>query len=260
MNEAPNLELSLSRPESRFRSASQQARVTTERWTLDHFYCTSCGQALSAYPPGTPVYDFYSPQCHENFQLKSAQHAFARTALGANYDSTMEVLLRDEFPSLVLLHYNRPRWIVEDLSVVHRACITTSCIIPRKPLGPSAKRRGWRGYTISLDLIPELGRINVIRNGSVSPKSRVLAQWTRTESLLKIKPNFRGWTADVLRCVERLFTTFTLENVYAFEAELASKHPDNHNIRAKIRQQLQVLRDLGIIEFASPGVYRYLRT
>ncbi len=250
----------MSPPETRFRSASQQARVSTERWTLDHFYCVSCGQALSAFPPSTPVYDFYSPQCRENFQLKSAQHVFARTALGANYDSTMEALLRDKFPSLVLLHYNRPSWTVEDLSVVHRACITTSCIKPRKPLGSTAKRRGWRGYTISLDLIPELGRISIVSNGSISPKSEVLARWKRTESLLKIKPDVRGWTADVLRCVERLFTSFTLENVYSFEAELASNHPDNHNIRAKIRQQLQILRDLGIIAFVSPGVYRYIRT
>jgi type II restriction enzyme len=45
----------------------------------------------------------------------------------------------------------------------------------------------------------------------------------------------------------------------AFEGELAAKHPENHNIRAKIRQQLQVFRDLGFIEFLGSGEYRSLR-
>src|SRR5207237_353983 len=87
-------------------------------------------------------YRLSSPLCTERFQLKSARNSFSRTALGANYDVTMEVLLRDAFPSLILLHYNRSSWIVEDLFVVHRACITTSCIIPRSPLSSKAKRRG----------------------------------------------------------------------------------------------------------------------
>jgi type II restriction enzyme len=38
---------------------------------------------------------------------------------------------------------------------------------------------------------------------------------------------------------------FTLEAVYAQEAALSALYPGNHNVRAKIRQQLQVLRDRG---------------
>jgi len=76
----------------------------------------------------------------------------------------------------------------------------------------------------------------------------------------KSRPETRGWLADVLRCVERCFTNFTLANIYAFESELAAKHPDNHNARAKIRQQLQLLRDLGFIEFLGSGEYRYVKS
>ncbi|HIT35518.1 MAG TPA: restriction endonuclease, partial [Candidatus Faecousia intestinavium] len=43
---------------------------------------------------------------------------------------------------------------------------------------------------------------------------------------------------------------------YAFEEELILKHPDNHNIRAKIRQQLQQLRNRGIILFLGNGQYQ----
>lgn len=46
---------------------------------------------------------------------------------------------------------------------------------------------------------------------------------------------------------------FELEDVYAFEDRLSSIYPDNNNVRPKIRQQLQVLRDNGYLEFISRG-------
>jgi type II restriction enzyme len=254
------MDLALPRPPTALRSLSQIARVSTERWASDNFYCAECGTGLTAYPPGTRVYDFYSPECKENFQLKSASHVFSTSILGGEYNTTRESILKDAFPSLILLHYDRANWAVEDLSLVHRACITTSCIAPRTPLSPAARRAGWQGYTIMLREIPTLGQIDVVRNGQVREKSEVLAQWKQTDSLLKSRPETRGWLADVLRCVESCFKSFTLANMYAFESELAAKHPDNHNVRAKIRQQLQLLRDLGFIEFLGPGEYRYMKS
>jgi type II restriction enzyme len=49
---------------------------------------------------------------------------------------------------------------------------------------------------------------------------------------------------------------FTLDDVYAFEARLAAIYPGNNNIRPKIRQQLQVLRDQGYLAFVGRGRYR----
>jgi type II restriction enzyme len=253
------MDLTLPPPQPQLKSASQIARVSTERWAVDNFYCAACGTDLTAYPPGTKVYDFYSAECRENFQLKSASHIFSRSVLGGEYSTTRESILKDAFPSLILLHYDRAKWAVEDLSLVHRACITTSCIAPRAPLSPTARRAGWQGYTIMLGEIPAQGQIEVVHKGQVREKSEVLAQWKQIGFLLKSRPETRGWLADVLRCVERCFTNFTLANIYAFEGELALKHPDNHNIRAKIRQQLQVLRDLGFIEFLGSGEYRYIK-
>lgn len=112
---------------------------------------------------------------------------------------------------------------------------------------------------ISIASIPEIGRIQVVSRGTVKRKEVVLSQWKRSERLLQIEPERRGWLADVLSCVERLYSSFTLQNAYSFEAELASKHPNNRNVRAKIRQQLQVLRDMGLVEFVSPGIYRYVK-
>ena len=179
--------------------------------------------------------------------------------LDSEYHTALNGVLRDAYPSLILMRYDPIRWAVSDLELVHRACITTSCLVRRKPLGSGARRAGWEGCTISLASIPSLGRIGVVRNGVVRPKSAVLEQWNRSNRLLETGPNARGWVADVLVCVERLYSTFTLENIYSSERELAAKHPRNHFVKAKIRQQLQVLRELGIIEFISPGVYRRVR-
>jgi type II restriction enzyme len=49
---------------------------------------------------------------------------------------------------------------------------------------------------------------------------------------------------------------FSLADVYARADELAKLHPKNAHIPDKIRQQLQVLRDLRLLEFLSPGSYR----
>ncbi|GJQ53056.1 MAG: hypothetical protein HKUEN02_19030 [Anaerolineaceae bacterium] len=42
---------------------------------------------------------------------------------------------------------------------------------------------------------------------------------------------------------------FSLEDVYAFEGQLQAKHSSNNNVRAKIRQQIQSLRDRDVIQF-----------
>ena len=49
---------------------------------------------------------------------------------------------------------------------------------------------------------------------------------------------------------------FTLADVYAQADALAKLHPNNAHVRDKIPQQLQVLRDLGLLEFLGSGSYR----
>lgn len=69
----------------------------------------------------------------------------------------------------------------------------------------------------------------------------------------------RSWLIDILHCVNRIPTQqFTLADMYAFVDELALKHPQNNNIKPKIRQQLQFLRNKGIIAFLGNGRYQKL--
>ncbi len=71
--------------------------------------------------------------------------------------------------------------------------------------------------------------------------------------------NLSSWKKDVFECLLRIDSdVFRLEEVYKFEKKLKELHPENRNIQPKIRQQLQYLRDLGLLEFVKPGVYKKL--
>ncbi len=111
---------------------------------------------------------------------------------------------------------------------------------------------------IRLGHVPELGKILIVENGEWIDRSIVQRAFAATSVLEhQAEPASRSWILDVLRCVERLpQDEFVLADIYMSEAELQSWHPDNRNVRAKIRQQLQVLRDHGVIAFTSRGSYR----
>ena len=60
-----------------------------------------------------------------------------------------------------------------------------------------------------------------------------------------------------MKCVELIGKKeFQLDEVYAYEARLKGLYPNNHHVKQKIRQQLQVLRDNGYLDFVSRGYYR----
>jgi len=108
--------------------------------------------------------------------------------------------------------------------------------------------------------IPELGKIFFVQNGIVRSKDEVLERWSKTEFVRSTgNVDAKGWLLDVLVCVERIKKQeFSLEDIYAFEGYLKAKHPANNNVKAKVRQQLQFLRDKGVVRFLGRGRYRIL--
>ena len=95
-----------------------------------------------------------------------------------------------------------------------------------------------------------------MRNGIVRAKELVLAEWQKTLFLRDETLKSRGWLLDVMKCVESLGKSeFTLDEVYAFERHLGELYPGNQNVRPKIRQQLQYLRNRWFIDFVSRGSY-----
>jgi type II restriction enzyme len=65
------------------------------------------------------------------------------------------------------------------------------------------------------------------------------------------------WRLDVLRVIQSLGKAeFTTTDAYIFERELEQLHPGNRNIKAKIRQQLQELRDRNLLLHVGRNCWR----
>lgn len=88
------------------------------------------------------------------------------------------------------------------------------------------------------------------------PIETIIERYQKICFISKYKTAMRGWLLDILNCIERIGTQeFSLQDVYAFADELQMKHPHNHHVKEKIRQQLQILRDRGVIKFLGRAVY-----
>jgi type II restriction enzyme len=163
-------------------------------------------------------------------------------------------------PNLFLLQYTRPDLLVKNVMLIPHFAFTASILEKRKPLSPDAERAGWVGCNFMLDRVPLDAQIHMIQDGNVASAARVREKYKRLRPLEKFKVEKRGWTLDVLNVVRSIRKqSFELSDVYALENSLAMLHPENRHIRDKIRQQLQVLRDLGLLEFLGNGSYK-LRT
>ena len=141
--------------------------------------------------------------------------------------------------------------------LVPRMFFSESVIEKRNPLSATARRAGWVGCNILLSGIPEDGKIAIVSAGVPIPEKQVRREFERVRRLAELPPSLRGWTVDVLNAVRRLRqSTFSLQELYQFEPELQAAHPRNKNVRPKMRQQLQVLRDLGLLDFTGRGTYQ----
>lgn len=244
-----------------YKSKPQKVRIVTEKWIEANMYCPSCGQdSLRAFENNKPVADFYCNQCLEEFELKSKNgKSMEKKIVAASYSSMIERLTAANKPNFFFLAYDNTTWMVNNLVLVPKHFITPEIIQKRKPLPETAKRAGWVGCNIDLSKIPQSGRIYIIKNSNIVPKEEVISKWQATIFLRKKKEKARGWIIDGMNCLDRIPTvTFQLQDVYTFEEELKVKYPDNNFIKDKIRQQLQVLRDKGLLEFKQRGVYKKL--
>ena len=243
-----------------YKSASQRARVGTESWGASNFFCPVCDSPrLEVAPHGTATLDYSCPKCDSSFQVKTQSRPFGTRILDSSYSQMKRAILTDRTPNLYVLHYDLTAWAVRTVILIPHFAFALSAIERRKPLAPTARRAGWVGCNILLEEIPEHARIPIVSEGTPHTPTEVRASYNRLRPLEKLKVEKRGWTLDVLQVVHSLGKhKFTLADVYAHADELAKLHTDNRHVRDKIRQQLQVLRDLGLLSFVSPGRYHLL--
>jgi len=201
--------------------------------------------------------DFSCPACGFWYQLKGQKNPIRSQITDGAFAAMMQAIRNDETPNFYFLHYDLATWSIRNLLLVPSFAFPESAIIKRKPLAVTARRAGWVGCNIALNQIPVEARISIVTESRVTSKNEVREKFQRIKPLKEISVKQRGWTLDVLNIVRRLGKAeFKNEDVYAFAHELGKLHPDNRHVRDKIRQQLQVLRDMGLLVHINRNAWR----
>ncbi|MCK9450915.1 MAG: hypothetical protein M0Q90_04440 [Bacteroidales bacterium] len=241
-----------------YTSNSQIARILTENWVKNNSFCPNCNSSyLLQFSNNSPVADFYCKNCYQEYELKSKNGLLSNKIVDGAYHTMINRIEADNNPNFFFLTYDKSIWCVIDFLIIPKHYFVPDFIEKRKSLSKNSKRAGWTGCNILLSKIPSSGRIYLIKNSEIIKRDLVLDKWKETEFLKNLNQKSRGWLIDILNCVDLIPSkNFKLEDVYKFESHLKLKYPNNNFIKDKIRQQLQILRDKGLIEFVSRGVYK----
>lgn len=240
-----------------YKSNSQKIRVMSENWVSDNIYCPICGNPhISNLDNNMPVADFSCVSCGEVFELKSKCGNIGNKIADGAYSTMIERITSSNNPNLFIMQYSADLQVV-NLTLVPKFLFVPSVIEKRKPLAATAKRAGWIGCNILYSDIPKQGKITIIDSQKLSDRKTVTEEYSKIKKLQTDNMEKRGWILDVLWCVNAIDSIeFSLQDMYKFVEFLKKRHIYNNNVEAKIRQQLQILRDKGFIEFLARGHYR----
>lgn len=240
-----------------YESKSQLARVITENWCKDNMYCPCCGNRnLTAYENNKKVFDFFCENCKEKYQLKSKQDKLGKKIVDGEYNTMINSIRDGKTPNFLFLAYSRDFKKVIEIIFVSRSLFFENNIEKRKPLSETARRAGWTGCNIDISNINEEGRVNIVKESSAVNYNKVIKQVNINNTIFNDTLENRSWLNDVLIIVEKQNGQFNLKDIYKYESFLKERHLNNNNIQAKIRQKLQKLRDLGVIQFLGNGFYK----
>lgn len=241
----------------RYKSKPQKIRIMSESWVGKNMFCPCCGNLhICELKNNEPVADMKCDNCGEIFELKSKEGKIGKKINDGAYSTMIGRITSITNPELFVMQYSS-NYAVTDLTLVPKFFFVPQIIEKRKPLAPTARRAGWTGCNILYSEIPQQGKISIIKNGIIKSKEEVIEKYASIKKIETQNINSRSWLLDVLNCVNDIESNeFYLQEIYAYVGALQEKHVNNHNIEAKIRQQLQFLRDKGFIEFIGRGHYK----
>lgn len=255
------MELSLKTEIARgYKSPCQRTRIISERWFSENAYCPACpSPVLEPFEANRKVIDFRCPRCEEKFQLKAKGGNLGGVVSNSAYEPKIEAIFANKAPNYAFLRYTHEAMQVTDLFIVPKYFFSPDIIQKRPPLKATARRHGWVGSNILLGRLPIDARIHLVSESLILPQKTVRNTWKRFSFLQEMPISSKGWLTDILACVRKLKKgDFTLNEMYGFAGMLGKMHPQNKNIKPKIRQQLQFLRNSGILEFLGEGKYRII--
>jgi type II restriction enzyme len=241
---------------SAYISLPQRARVISECWFLNNVYCLACeSDRLTRTTPNTKAMDFSCVGCGHPYELKTFLKRPPRKLVDGAYATLIARIDARTAPTLCLLQRSES-WQVVSLTAIHSSFLTNWVVEKRPPLAAHARRAGWIGCNIRLDRMPIDGEIAIVDNGVCVSKHEVRKRFQLFLPLSQLPSRERGWTTLTLAVIRTLASKqFSLSELYEREHLFADAYPNNTHVRAKVRQQLQVLRDLGVLSFEGRGSY-----
>lgn len=241
----------------RYKSKAQKIRVMSEHWVGENMFCPCCGNLhIVQLKNNEPVADMKCDNCGGIFELKSGKGKIGKKINDGAYATMIERITSIKNPELFVMRYSSD-YAVVDLMLIPRFFFTPQIIEKRRALAPTARRAGWTSCNILYSKIPQQGKISIIKDGIIRPRDEIVENYAQVKKLETSNIDARSWLLDVLHCVNQIKAEeFCLQEVYAYTEILQERHANNHNVEAKIRQQLQFLRDKGFIEFLGRGHYK----
>ncbi len=141
---------------SEWKSNSRIYGEVIELWVENNIPC-SCGGRLVTQPANQKSIDCICNQCSKNIQVKSSAKPFTINRdgklkiLGAEYTTTLNSINSEIDWDLMLIQYDKELNKVVNIKVIIAENIKARNVIPRKPLGPNARRAGWQGCYLEFD-------------------------------------------------------------------------------------------------------------
>src|SRR5207247_9559612 len=138
------------------------------------------------------------------------------------------------------------------VEIKDRRAINTLRGLVRSGFGSSPRPQVWTADDLNElrkpieTLRAALSRVTTLREAAIEAPARVRLQ---RRQLARLVESFSCWLQLTMEGISQIPSdTFTMSEVFAACAPLAaSRFPENRHVREKLRQQMQRLRDLGLV-------------
>ena len=143
---------SLAKVPAKWKSKSRIYGEACEYWVETNVSCPNCGGTLTKLTANVKSVDHKCSSCGEQYQTKASKSKIFKkdgsvSITGAEYKTTLSNIGKW---GIIALQYCPKTNKVLEHRTISRDKIDASCVIPRKPLGPNARRAGWQGCYIKI--------------------------------------------------------------------------------------------------------------